>query len=238
MKKLPVSIIIPTFNEEQYLPCLLRSIKQQTQQPAEIIVADAFSTDATREIAKEFGCKIVDGGVPSKARNNGASVASQNLLLFLDSDVILPPLFLEKAVYEMVAKDFDIASCFVKPISTDKRDILLHSFVNYYFKFTKKFHPHIPGFCIFIYKGLHNAIDGFDESLIFGEDHDYVKKAKKKGKFSYLTSYKIPVSVRRLDKEGRLKLAAKYLAIELHLVFLGQIRKNIVKYELGKHYQS
>jgi len=235
MKKLPLSIIIPTFNEEKYLPRLLLSIQKQSQQPAEVIVADAYSLDRTRKIAKKFGCKVVAGGLPGKARNNGAKAASQKLLLFLDADVVLPASFLEETVEEMVERDLAIASCYVKPISRDKRDILLHKVVNYYLRVTRKFHPHIPGFCIFIYKELHELIGGFDESLVMAEDHDYVRRAKKRGRFSYLTCYKIPVSVRRLVGEGRLKIAAKYIAIELHLLFIGQIRKNIFRYEYSRH---
>src|SRR5687767_8595987 len=109
--KLPISIIIPTFNEEQYLPKLLKSIEAQTVQPTEIIVVDAYSVDTTRKIAKSYNCKVIDGGVPAKARNLGAKIASQPILLFLDADVILPKAFLEKTIKEMTNRNLDIASC-------------------------------------------------------------------------------------------------------------------------------
>lgn len=231
--KLPVSIIIPTFNEELFLPTLLSSLQRQSVSPKEIIVADAFSMDNTRAIAKNFGCKIVDGGLPAKARNNGAEKATQPILLFLDADVKLPPRFLEQTIEEMNRKNLDITSCFVSPKSSLKLDKILHSFANNYMRFTQKFHPHIPGCCIFIRKDLHQKISGFDESVILAEDHDYVRRAKKFGKFSYLRCYKIPISVRRLSKEGRVKIALKYLAIELHLILLGRIRKKIFNYDFG-----
>lgn len=238
MRYLPVSIVIPTFNEEKYLPKLLRSIKRQSMQPKQIIVADAFSYDQTRKIAKEFGCKVVDGGLPSKARNNGAKASTEDILLFLDADVVLPPKFLEKTVHEMELRGLDITSCFIRPLSKSTIDEVLHEAVNYYFKVTKSFYPHIPGFCIFVRKSTHEQIKGFDESVVLCEDHDYVRRAKKVGRFGYLRSYKIPVSVRRLTEEGRLKLAAKYVAMELHLIFLGEIRKNIINYEFGNHYKA
>ena len=232
---LPVSIIIPTFNEEKYLPKLLTSLKKQTVTPKEIIVSDAYSLDNTRKVAKSFRAKIVNGGMPSLGRNIGAKIASQPLLLFLDADVVLPPYFLEKTVAEMAERKLDIASCFISPRSSVKIDRFLHRFVNQYMRFTQKIHPHVPGFCIFVKKQLHNAINGFDESVILAEDQDYVKRAKKMGRFSYLKSYKIPVSVRRLTKDGRMKLALTYIAIELHLIFLGKIKKDIFKYEFGQH---
>ena len=51
-----LSIVIPTYNEEEYLPKLLESIKMQSYSDYEIIVADANSNDKTREIAEECGC--------------------------------------------------------------------------------------------------------------------------------------------------------------------------------------
>lgn len=235
--QLSVSIIIPTFNEERYLPRLLRSIREQSVQPKEIIVVDAYSVDNTRKIAEELGCRVIDGGVPAKARNLGAKIATQPILLFLDADVILPKAFLEKTVREMLARDLDIASCYVKPISTLKIDEWLHTITNYYLKLTSDFYPHLPGFCIFVKKSLHDKIKGFDESLILAEDHDYLQRAKKVGKFAYLHSYKIPVSVRRLAEEGRVKVALKYVAVELHLLFLGKIRKSFINYKFGEHFK-
>lgn len=235
MIKLPVSIIIPTFNEECFLPTLLSSLKKQSVSPREIIIADAFSVDNTREVAKSFGCKVVDGGLPAKARNNGARKATGEILLFLDADVALPTYFLEKTFKEMTNRKLDIASCFVTPKSRLKIDKFLHQFANQYMKFTQKFHPHIPGFCIFVKKTTHNSISGFDESLVLAEDHDYVKRAKKIGRFGYLKSFKIPVSVRRLSQDGRMKIALKYIAIELHLIFVGKIKSNIFNYKFG-HY--
>lgn len=235
--KLPLSIIIPTFNEERLLPKLLSSLKHQSVFPKEIIVADAFSIDRTRSIAKAFGCKIVNGGLPAKARNNGAKHARGSILLFLDADVVLPAHFLETTVKEMLNRKLDIASCFITPRSNLSIDKFMHHFANQYMRLTQKFHPHVPGFCIFVKKGIHFSIAGFDESLVLAEDHDYVRRAKKVGKFGYLKSYKIPVSVRRLSQDGRIKIALKYIAIELHLIFIGQIKKNIFNYKFG-HYKS
>lgn len=231
--KLPLSIIIPTFNEGLYLPQLLKSIKNQTVQPTEIIIADAFSTDNTREIARAFKVKLVNGGLPAISRNLGAKIATQPLLLFLDADVVIPASFLEKTVAEMTEKNLDIASCFVRPRSSLKIDRFLHRFANQYMRITQKFHPHVPGFCIFVKNETHRTVNGFDQSLVLAEDQDYVKRAKKVGKFAYLKSYKIPVSVRRLTRDGRLRIALTYAAIELHLIFMGKIRKNIFGYKFG-----
>lgn len=81
-KNMIFSIVIPTYNEEEYLPKLLESIKMQSYDDYEIIVADANSNDRTREIAEEYGCIVVDGGLPAVGRNNGAKVAKGEIILF------------------------------------------------------------------------------------------------------------------------------------------------------------
>ena len=92
-----ISIIIPAYNEEKYLPKLLECIKKQTYKGYEIIVADAGSKDRTGQIAKKYGCKVVKGGMPAVGRNNGAKVAKGNILLFLDADVQINRDFIKKA---------------------------------------------------------------------------------------------------------------------------------------------
>ena len=74
---------------------------------------------------------------------------------------------------------------------------------------------------------------GFDESIVFCEDHDYAQRFKEFGKFGFLRSTKIPVSIRRLDRDGRMKIAMKYLLAELHLAFVGPIRSNRFHYTFG-----
>jgi glycosyltransferase involved in cell wall biosynthesis len=78
-----LSIIIITKNEEKYLPKLLNSIKKQNYKNYEIIVSDAKSIDSTRKIAKKCNCKIINEGLPSIGRNNGAKYTKGDLLLFL-----------------------------------------------------------------------------------------------------------------------------------------------------------
>lgn len=229
-----LTIVIPTKNEEAFLPKLLVSIRRQTLQPSEIIVADAGSTDRTRTIAKEFGAKIVEGGMPGVGRNLGAAVAKTELILFLDADVELrDPQFLEKAVGEMLERELDLATCDVFPLSDTVVDHFLHKAYNTYARAWGSLFPHAPGFCMFVRKSMHDRINGFDETVTFCEDHDYAGRLKKTGKFGFLKATKIPVSIRRLDRDGRIKIAMKYLAAELHLALIGPIRHDRFHYTFG-----
>lgn len=228
-----LSIIIPTLSEEKYLPLLLNSLSGQTFQDFEVVVADANSQDKTREIAASFGCHVIQGGMPGKGRNNGAAFASGEWLLFLDADVILPPGFLKAAMHEIRQKKLDVASCPIEPMTGNKVDRFLHVIVNLYFKATQTFWPHAPGFCIFAKKEIHNSINGFDEKIQLAEDHDYVLRASRIARFALLKNTRIPVSVRRLEKDGRFNIGIKFFLAEAHLIFLGPIRSNIFNYKFG-----
>jgi len=234
MKNTPkLSIVIPTLNEEYFLPFLLSSIKNQTYKNYEIIVADAGSTDKTLEITKEYNCKLTDGGLPGVGRNKGAKIAQGEYILFLDADVLLPENFLKNTLTEFEEKNLDIATCDIYPLSEKKIDKFLHSAVNSYFKTIQFFSPHAPGFCIFTKKEIHEKIKGFDEKILLAEDHDYVKRATKIGKFRILQSEKIPVSVRRLEKDGRLKIMLKYILCEAYILIKGPVTSDIFKYKFG-----
>lgn len=228
-----LSIIIPTLNEEKYLPDLLESLQAQTFEDYEIIVSDNNSIDKTPAIASKAGARIVRGGLPSHGRNRGADVAKGDWLLFLDADVILPFDFLEKAMAEIQEQNISIASCSITPLSDKKIDKLLHQAVNLGFQATKKFYPHAPGFCIFVKKEYHLLIGGFNEKILLAEDSDYVLRASKICKFDLLQSVHIPVSVRRLDKDGRLNIAVKYLASDAYRLLIGPIESNVFNYQFG-----
>ena len=125
-----LSIIIPTYNEEEYLPILLESIKQQKFDDYEIIIADANSTDRTREIAEEYGCIITEGGLPAVGRNNGAKIAKGEYLLFLDSDLKLTDDYLRDTIYEFRMERLGIAITQMKPLSEKSEAQLFHYLAN------------------------------------------------------------------------------------------------------------
>ena len=198
-----LTIVIPTKNEEENLPRLLMSIRAQTFSDYEIVVADASSTDKTREIARSYGARVVDGDVPGPGRNRGAAVAMGHVILFLDADVTMTSTkFLSENLEEMKRKGANVATCLVKPVSRNPVDKAMH--------------------------------EGFDETVVFAEDHDYVQRAEKAGyRFRVLRSQPIAVSVRRLDKDGRLGIAMKYMMAELHMMVKGPYKKLPYEYEMG-----
>lgn len=95
-----ISVVIPAYNEEKYLPACLRALQQQTY-PAdryEIIVVDNASTDRTAQIARSFGAKVVYEPAKgfAQARQAGFAAATGQVIASTDADTIVPPFWLER----------------------------------------------------------------------------------------------------------------------------------------------
>ena len=87
-----ISIIIPVYNSSSTLKECLDSIFSSTFKDYEVIVVSGNSTDDSIKIAKQFQIKIIElpeNKGPALARNKGFQVAQGDIILFLDSDVIL-----------------------------------------------------------------------------------------------------------------------------------------------------
>src|SRR3990167_3170408 len=93
-----ISIVIPAYNEEKYLPHTLQSIQKLLRKPDEIIVIDGESTDQTGAIAKQFGAKVIR--IPKTtigaARQAGLVAATGEIVATTDADTIVPTLWLNK----------------------------------------------------------------------------------------------------------------------------------------------
>src|SRR5262249_41368878 len=90
-----VSIVIPVRNDVRVAE-LVRSLKTQLPQDAEILVADDGSPAALPALR---GARVlpIHSGNQANARNHAARFASGEVLLFIDSDVVVPTGWIEKA---------------------------------------------------------------------------------------------------------------------------------------------
>lgn len=230
-----ISIIIPTLNEEDYLPLVLESVKKQSFTDYEIIVADAGSKDATLEIAKKYGAIIVPGGMPGPGRNRGAAKAVGDILLFLDADVILPEGFLAVAVEEFTRRNLGIAGF---PIVFRDTNIFQKAFndaVNFWLRLTANIVPH-AFMVIMAKKSVHEKIHGFDESVLMHEDLWYALAAKKVSRYGIINK-KAFTSSRRHKKDGWLATNLRYLLAEWYTLCIGPIKKDIFRYKFN-HYKD
>jgi len=228
-----LSVIIPALNEAQTLPSLLRALQNQSCPPNEIIVADAGSTDGTTELARELGARVVSGGRPGVGRNAGARVATGDVFLFLDADVAPASDFIALALDEFEQANFAVATTLIAPRQENLPDKVMVEAANLYLQVVQLFSPHAPGFCILVRRAVHEAIGGFDEAVVMAEDHDYVQRASKHGEFGVITRTAIPVSLRRIERDGLFLLAFKYAWCEMYALAGKPIYSVPFEYKMG-----
>jgi len=228
-----LSIIIPTLNEEKNLPILLQEIKKQTfNGDLEIVIADAGSQDKTIEIAQKFGCKITKGGLPAQGRNEGAKVARGDVFLFTDADnLFFPQDFLEQLLKEFQKRNLDVAS-FPIYAKGNKLDKLIHWAYNFWTNLTQNFLPHATN-SVLVKREIHQKIGGFNEEIRLAEEHSYVRKAARFGKFGFVKTKPVLTSARRYERDGRFKTYLKYLLAGIYLFFIGDVKTDIFQYRFG-----
>ena len=228
-----LTIVVPALNEEERLPLLLDALDRQTRRPDQVVIADAGSTDYTAGVAEQRGATVVAGGKPAVGRNAGARVARGDLILFLDADDELDDDFIASALEEFADRKLSVATSFVEPLERDPRNIFATEVVNMYLDVMQYVAPHAPGFCILVKRAVHEAIGGFDETVVLAEDHDYVQRAAEQGRFRVLQTATVATSMRRIEKEGLVRLAFKYLYCELYVVTGHPIREVPFDYEFA-----
>jgi len=176
-----LSIVIITKNEEQFLPKLLDSIKnQKVNFDYEIIVSDANSEDKTRQIAKQYKCKIVEWWLPAKWRNNWAKLAQWEWILFLDADTILSKNALQTWLDKLEEKKADIGTPYYIWYEKDTLKDKINSYMWLGTLITHNLYKYIVWWvAVFIKKDLFTKINWFDESFYICEDFDFIKRAIK-----------------------------------------------------------
>ena len=113
-----ISIIVPAYNSELYLPGCLDSIIAQTFADWELIIADDGSTDKTGEIADKYASSdkrirvlhMENRGV-SASRNSCLDIACGKYFLFADADDYLKPGYLSDLIALAKSNDADIVQC-------------------------------------------------------------------------------------------------------------------------------
>lgn len=101
MRKPTVAVIIPAFDEEEFIAQSVQSALRQTYGSVDVLVVDDDSTDSTREIVERLPdarLLLNERNGPCAARNLGAKVSEAEYLLFLDADDLLSPDTVERLI--------------------------------------------------------------------------------------------------------------------------------------------
>ena len=168
-----ISLVVPAYNEERYLPRLLDSVDAAAAPyradggAIEVIVADNGSTDGTARIAAERGCRVVPA-VPraiAAVRNAGARAAGGEILAFVDADARLHPRTFHE-IARLLADERIIGGA--SGISPDRWSLGLAATWAVFLPLVW-----ITGFdtgVVFCRRADFAAVGGYDETLRFAED--------------------------------------------------------------------
>lgn len=200
-----ISVIIPAFNEERYLPQTLARLRDAISAcpySVEVLVVDNESTDRTAEIARSFGVTVVPETAHNigRVRNAGANVAGGNVLVFVDADTVVPSHFLAKVADAMASSACLGGSADVVHRPASK---LLRAYLQAW-RWLGTALGMTQGAAQFCRSSAFSALNGYDESQFMGEDVDFywrLKKLSKKmgGYLRFLDDVQVVPSPRRFD---------------------------------------
>lgn len=217
------NIIIPTLNEEKFLPKLLGQISDtrlKEKYKYKIIISDGGSSDNTVKIAEHAGCCVIKNEKKpfqtiGQGRNLGAKYIDSDYLIFFNADVILdhPETFFDEVESILKTEVYVAVGGHVKiyPEEEILVDKLFHGFYNLYFTILIFFGLGMArGECLIIKREIFEKLSGFNEKLVAGEDFDLIRRAKKIGKVIYSKNLLVYESPRRFRKFGYIKITFKW----------------------------
>lgn len=200
-----VSVVIPTLNEESYLPDTLESLKNQTVQPDEIIVVDSNSSDRTKEIAKEYGCKIINKICNiGTARNCGVEKAKGEVIVFVDADTIIPPKYIARALHFLNIQDV-VGYMALPELNKQRAKRWLYSRLMWFWNIFIHIRLPITGVCAIgfvVKRKTFEKIGGFDKRIGAGEDTDLEWRMRKVGRIIIDNRIKTELNFRRWERGG------------------------------------
>jgi len=198
-----VSIVIPTLNEEKYLPRLLKCIKEQSFTDFEVIIADANSTDSTIQIAQDFGALVVGGGIPAIGRNKGAGAAKGDILIFIDADAMFGSEFIQQILGEFSNRNLDFAIPIFNPEHPRLKYKFFLMWANSYKKMMQNsYFPDGTGQLVICKTAAFKDI-GMYLDMQVAEDNNLFWRAAKSKKYKVgIVNFRFTSSTRRLEKIG------------------------------------
>jgi glycosyltransferase involved in cell wall biosynthesis len=190
-----ISIVIPCYNAEQWIADAIQSALSQTYSPIEVIVVDDGSSDSSQEIIESYNGDVVlefldHGGAP-RARDKGWKLARGEFIHFLDADDVLFPACVNRKVELAMVSGADIVYSGVffydiqanagiyepqSPPGNSAVETVAHIIAKT-----------LVTSQLLVRRTSLEAIGGFDETLLKGQEHDLLFRLACRGaKFAYL----------------------------------------------------
>lgn len=195
-----LSVIIPTLNEAKNLLRTLSSVGRPEER-LEIVVADGGSDDETCQIARDWGCRVIEVKQRGRAaqQNAAAAIATGEYLLFLHADTRLPADYHEACM--AIRSQGAVAGAFRLQIDDPARKYRwLERLVEWRSRWLKL--PYGDQ-ALLVEAALFYRLRGF-EKLDIMEDYEFVRRVQRHGPLKLISS-SVVTSARRWQKKGVLR---------------------------------
>lgn len=213
-----ISVIVPTKHEEKLLSSCLEQFtaRIRARYRLEVIVSDGGSTDNTVGIAAAFADYIAVHEEPrrqtiAEGRNRGAALANSDLFIFLNADTRIHELeaFLDRVIQRFNADpSLSALACKVEVMPEVRKlsDVLFHAWFNRYVWVANKIMGMGRGECQIVRRSAFQAIGGYNDEMVAGEDFDLFHRMHQITKVRYDRSLLVYESPRRYRKYGYVKV--------------------------------
>lgn len=204
------SLIVPAYNEQNYLPLLLDTVEtaktnyKGRADALEVIVINNGSTDRTEEISKARGCRVIyeEKRIIGAVRNAGAAAAEGSILAFVDADSRIHPNTFNAIEHAMSNKK-KIAGATGVHMERMSPGIA----VTYMIMVPMVWVTGMDTGVVFCRKEDFVAIHGYNEQKLFAEDVDFLWRMRSLGRsrgqrLTRITSVKAIASTRKFDEYG------------------------------------
>ncbi|MFX1375919.1 MAG: glycosyltransferase family 2 protein [Promethearchaeota archaeon] len=234
-QKPKISVIISSYNEENSIKKTLVAVKnQKCDIPYEVIVADGQSSDNTVSIAKKYAKVYIS---PEKGKslqlNYVVPKSIGELLVFLDADTLINPLFIQR-IYKIFERNKNLIACSARvkyyngkaisfKLGSRKFIITSYFFLNFsmhmwYFFKTLFGYPELMGCNIIVRRNIFFKAGGFKQlpsnligmDKVFSDSLIYLSRIMKTGKIKTLNFISVLTSGRSLSSRRSLERIAQY----------------------------
>jgi glycosyltransferase involved in cell wall biosynthesis len=196
-----LTIVIPCKNEGKGIIDVIKLILLQIN--CKIIIADSSDDEGSLLLLRKYASsysniQLVEGGLPSIARNNGAKLVTTPYVLFLDADsYVFNPFLIEECVITAIKGNYDLVTCKFRTDKPYRWVYRVFDIIQWFSSFTKPFA--LGGFMLFKTETF-NQLGKFNEQDQVAEDYRLSSKIKPK-KFKIINGYVYTPS-RRFSKKG------------------------------------
>lgn len=205
-----LTVIVPAFNEADYLPATLEAIEAAAEHSrvrsgadVDVLVVDNNSTDETAAIASSKGAAVVQEPVQgiARARNTGARHAQGDVLVFVDADVLLSPALLE-AIQEAMSDPACVGGGVDVEYRPERWSMRLYLRA---WRLLARLMRLVQGATQFCRRDVFKQVGGYDERAWIGEDVDFYRSMERLarsagGTVRFIEHPRVQASSRRFDR--------------------------------------